>query len=166
MKKLNTSELKILRTYLSPYIVFGSFAVIFPVGIILILHLLNKFPNQYIVALLLALSLILGLFVFLISSVKIRKDLRLKEKNILVKKLISIDAYEDVEPGSGKLYIPILASLFPKLWKHEMITVTRYRVQLENENIEISEEDYNLLKDKQEINLCYAKNSGIFVGVE
>lgn len=164
MNKMNVNELKILKELMAPGIVFGFLASIFLTGTILLMSLVNKLTNNYIVVLGVIASLILGLLIFLNFTRKIRKDLKNKEKETVLKKVISAKVKDDYEPGSGMLYIPILGWLFPKLWGQKMKPIHRYKVQLADETIEISEQEFNLIKDKKQIKVCYA-NKAVYLWV-
>ena len=102
-----------------------------------------------------------------ISTWKIKK----KKKNLSFKKKEIIIAYifysDDVESGSGMLYIPILGHFFPKLWGQKMRRIKRYYiVSKEGVRYEINNQDYALLSDKSSCHFIYGQESDILVGVE
>lgn len=92
------------------------------------------------------------------------KNLQFKEENIHIAYALSKD---DVEPGSGMLYLPILGHLFPKLWGQKMKPTKRYYI-VTDEHIkhEISHEDYTLLSDKSSCRFIYGQQSDVLVGIE
>ena len=92
-------------------------------------------------------------------------------KNLSFKKKEIISAYifysDDVESGSGMLYIPILGHFFPKLWGQKMRRIKRYYiVSKEGVRYEINNQDYALLSDKSSCHFIYGQESDILVGVE
>lgn len=50
------------------------------------------------------------------------------------------------EAGSGMLYIPILADIFPKLFNQKMREFEKYKIYTEKYNYEVKKEDYLSLK--------------------
>lgn len=50
------------------------------------------------------------------------------------------------EAGSGMLYIPILADIFPKLFNQKMRETQKFQVYTEKYRYEVRKEDYLLFK--------------------
>ena len=92
------------------------------------------------------------------------KNLSFKKKEIIIAYIFYSD---DVESGSGMLYIPILGHFFPKLWGQKMRRIKRYYiVSKEGVRHEINNQDYALLSDKSSCHFIYGQESDILVGVE
>lgn len=71
--------------------------------------------------------------------------------------------YEDVEPGSGAMYIPILGRLFPKLYGQKMRAVdSSYLVTENGERYSISTELKKIPSTPYKLH--FAEKSGVYLG--
>ena len=158
-------ELKLLRSELS----FGSGVFMLIASFIsfaaLILLLINSISIP-ICALLLAGGGLLGWAISKNINKKINLDLKNQEIKNLKLKVIRKETISDVEPGSGKLYIPILGDLFPKLWGQKMKQINRTVIHTsDGVRFEIGSELADTIQNETWIECRYAKESDLFLGV-
>ena len=92
------------------------------------------------------------------------RDLKNRRKTIREKILGGKEPYEDVEPGSGILYLPILGELFPKLWGQKMRKTYNYRFIVENNKYDVDEAIYNLYQPGDKVYMAFGEQSGLFLG--
>ncbi len=108
---------------------------------------------------------LLGLIIAVCTTNSIRRDLKsgnVIEEKIMAKQVV-LDA-TDYEPGSGVLYLPILACLFPKCFNQEMKKVKcAYIISENNVRYDISDE---VAADKKELVLFYSEKSDIYLGYQ
>ncbi len=106
---------------------------------------------------------ILGALITLRSTRSVRKDLasgNIREEKVVAKKVVLHET--DYEPGSGVLYMPILATIFPKRYGQQMRAVkTSYIVTENNIKYDISNET---APDKKTFTLCFSEKSEIYLG--
>ncbi len=68
----------------------------------------------------------------------------------------------DYEAGSGMLYMPVLASIFPKMYGQKMReTKKSYLITNTNEKYEISSDENS---EKQEYELYFGEKSNVYLG--
>lgn len=63
-----------------------------------------------------------------------------------MQKVIKKEIETSHEAGSGVLYIPILADIFPKLFNQKMRETEKFRVYTEKYRYEVKKEDYIILQ--------------------
>lgn len=119
--------------------------------------------NMIFTALLIFISFLTGTFFYLFLSRKIRSDMKSGNVNsihVTAKQVCINNA--DYEAGSGMLYMPVLASIFPKMYGQKMReTKKSYLITNTNEKYEISSDENS---EKQEYELYFGEKSNVYLG--
>ncbi len=112
----------------------------------------------------LTISILLGgIFIYLFLSRNIRSDIKTGDVIMLNvhAKQVHIEK-PDYEVGSGALYIPILANIFPKMYGQKMKKTTKsFIITDNNEKYEISN---TTSPEKKEYKLYFGKKSNVYLG--
>ncbi len=128
---LNTPMHLPLKETLKMRSIINTFATIILVGIVFLVCYLAEGSLGANINLFYAISAIivtLSLLQYAISTSKLRKDLRAMDSISREVTVTELRPIENVEAGSGMLYIPILGNLFPKLWGQNMNSSSRLRL--------------------------------------
>ena len=104
---------------------------------------------------------ILALAYFICSRVnhKINLDLKGNSKELIKRTVDKKTEEKSHEAGSGMLFIPVLASLSPKLWGPKMNKANRYFIFTSDNKYEVDKGIYNDFKKGDDFFIHFAKHS-------
>ena len=169
MKNFNIESAKILLKGMRTAIVIINALILFVVvafgSIILNTSLSDNVDKTEIILAATAGAIILSVISYMLTSRNIRHDL--KTGNVITETVIakSIKKSEDVEAGSGALYIPILGRLFPKLFGQKMnVKMVAYLITSDNVRYEVPL-DVDLKKNKT-FTLYFGEKTKTYLGCD
>jgi hypothetical protein len=107
-----------------------------------------------------------GLYIFYITSKKLRYDLKTGEIKKITKILINKDLKIDYEPGSATMPVTILSFLTPKIFKGEMRQVNIYKAWTDEGEFLITKEEFEKINVNDKILVRRGYHSDLFLGIE
>jgi hypothetical protein len=157
-RKVLNYEKRIGYVFSGLVIIAGGFFTLF-------YFLLIKTEPNYLLVGLIGLGIIL-LAYFICSRVnrKLNRDLKAGEKEILKRAVENKTEVKSHEAGSGMLFIPVLASLSPKLWGPKMNKANRYFIFTSDNKYEVDKEIYDDFKKGDNFYIHFAKHSETVLG--
>lgn len=105
----------------------------------------------------------IGLY-FLVNR-KLIKDLKDGTKVIRLEKVMNKESQIVYEAGSGKLHIPILGDIFPKLWGQEMKPDEKFSFIINGFRYEVNEDVFHSVKESETVEMHYSNHSGTLLGI-
>ncbi|NCA85456.1 MAG: hypothetical protein EOM83_07770 [Clostridia bacterium] len=157
---LTNQDKKVLNYEKRMGYVFSGLVIIAGGFFTLFYFLLIKTEPNYLLVGLIDLGIILSAY-FICSRVnrKLNRDLKAGEKEILKRAVEKKTEVKSHEAGSGKLYIPVLASLSPKLWGPKMNEANRYFIVVSDNKYEVDRGLYDDLKKGDDFYIHFARHS-------
>lgn len=164
--KLSTKDIKLIKYEKRIGYVFSS--GLFVLGIIWNLSYLTSSENgvSYLMILINLAIIIVCLLIPYFMNRKYNLDIKYGIKSIKVEAVQNKEELVDYEPGSGKLYIPILGDLFPKQWGQKMRKVHKFVLIIDGAQYNIDKNLFDKVKKGDEVEMYYAKYSEMFLGID
>jgi len=126
----------------------------------------NKNINWFNICLINICICILSFGIQFIMNRKYYKDLKSRNKNVIVERVDRKERSITYEAGSGMLNRPILGYLFPKLWKQEMKSKNRFDLIIKNTRYEIDEQLYEKINNGDTVEMHYTIFSKMLLNIE
>jgi len=97
---------------------------------------------------------------------KYNYDLQTGLKTIKLEKVQRKECETSYEAGSGSMHVPILGSLFPKIWGQEMKPSLKYNLIINGFRYEVSKEIFEKVNENEFVEMQFAKHSDTLLGIE
>ncbi|WP_462281652.1 hypothetical protein [Salinivirga cyanobacteriivorans] len=166
-RPLTEKDIMMIRSEKRMGFVFASLFLTAGAFVSLVLTLLK--PDETLpLALTITLSITLSTLVVFLVNRKHNLDLKNGQKYVKAAILSHKEKTASYEAGSGKLYIPILGDLFPKLWGQKMRKSQKYYFIVGEEKHEVDEQVYKMAEpeDKIEMNYTYPGNNLLGITID
>jgi len=145
--------------------VFSAFIV--ALTAVLSLFSLTVYQSGWLALLLVNLGVMaLSGFISYRVNLKYDRDIAAGTKLVNVVQVTNKVDHITYEAGSGALYIPILASIFPSLWGQKMKPNVNYKLGINGYSYVVSKEVYENTRQHGAVEMHYAMHSNTLLGVE
>lgn len=147
---------------------------VIPVMILVVAGILNLYflvedifigNLQYILFIDLGLVFICA-FIFYRMNNKHYKDLNNGLKKILLSEVIAKEDKTSYEAGSGTLYIPILGSIFPKLWSQKAKPEHLLYLIIDKHRYRVDKDLYNKINNGEKVEMHYSLVGNTLLSIE
>ncbi|HKK59170.1 MAG TPA: hypothetical protein VJ937_06810 [Salinivirga sp.] len=163
-KPLTQEDKKMIRSEKRMGYVFATLILTAGAFVSMVLALLK--PNDTsLLVLTIAITVALSLLILYLVNRKHNLDIRVGYKLLKQALLTKKEKIVSYEAGSGKLYIPILAEIAPKLWGQKMRPSDKYYFIVEGEKYEVDETTYKNTEPNDEVEMNYTSVGNNFLGI-
>jgi len=164
--KLTDKDFKTIRYEMRMGYIFSLFILAFGGLFNLVYIVVNSDNNWLLLGLIDGLIVGFSIGLFFLVNRKLIKDLKEGTKIIRLEKVLSKERQTSYEAGSGKLHIPILGDLFPKLWGQEMKPKEQFSFIINGFRYEVSDDVFHQVNENENVEMHYSLHSGTLLSID
>lgn len=163
--KFTDKDYKEIRYEMRMGYIFSTFILAFG-GLFNLVYIVVNTDNNWLLLCLIDVLIVgfsIGLY-FLVNR-KLIRDLKDGTKVIRLEKVLNKERQTSYEAGSGKLHIPILGDIFPKLWGQEMKPKEKFSFIINGFRYEVNEDVFQNVKESETVEMHFSNHSGTLLGI-
>ena len=164
--QLTEKDIKIIKYERRSGIVFSSMFLTFG-GILNLIYLASgRFNIDWTLTFIIDIGIIaFSILLLYFLTRKYNKDLKSGIRKTRVEKVIRKEEQTVYEAGSGALYIPILADIFPSLWSQRMRPIYKHNLIINNYRYKVDNMIYENIKNGDLVVMYYSEFSETLLSI-